>query len=184
MVAGREALHAAAVVLADGRLVAVTAPPGGGKSTLCAELIGRGGSLFADDVVVLDSAARARCGPALMNLPAHADLGRLGARRLANFGDEEWVSLPDDGPLVPRAARLDLFAILDRRAGAGDPMIAPERSGTALIAAALDSGPWPERRLARFDLLADVAASAAVARLTAGDDVAPSALAETLEGWE
>lgn len=50
---GRQALHAAAVVTPAGA-VAITAPSGGGKSTLLAELLRRGLPLLADDIVVLE----------------------------------------------------------------------------------------------------------------------------------
>ncbi len=56
---GYEALHAGAIVTPGGGdgagALAITAASGGGKSTLLAELLGRGLPLLADDVVVLES---------------------------------------------------------------------------------------------------------------------------------
>ncbi len=67
---GYEALHAGAIAAPNDRgdeggrgAIAITASTGGGKSTLLAELLGRGLPLLADDVVVLES--RGTAGPPL-----------------------------------------------------------------------------------------------------------------------
>jgi HprK-related kinase A len=44
----------AAVVERDGRAVILPAPPGSGKSTLCAALVARGFRLFSDEVALID----------------------------------------------------------------------------------------------------------------------------------
>ena len=52
---GAYVLHAAAFVLPGaGRAIAVTAPSGGGKSTLLAEALRRGARMVADDVLAVD----------------------------------------------------------------------------------------------------------------------------------
>ena len=60
---GLEVFHASAVVI-GGRLVALSAGCGVGKTSLAVELVRRGARLFADDVLVLDpSCPRATCHP-------------------------------------------------------------------------------------------------------------------------
>jgi hypothetical protein len=179
---GLEALHGAAVELPGG-VVAVIAPSGGGKSTLCVELILRGGRLFTDDLVFLTRDRRgtlAHPGPPLMNvgLERDADVDGLGDS-LAVFGEERWVAVRD-------AARdpqpLRALVLLDRRRSAqSEARLEPEASALAIIGAALDSGPWIERRRARFELLADLVRDTPVLRLVAGVDVPPAALAELVE---
>lgn len=71
---GYEALHAAAVTTRDGEVIAITASMGGGKSTLLSELLRRGLSLMADDVLVLscaeeDAAPLAHPAPPLVTVP-------------------------------------------------------------------------------------------------------------------
>jgi hypothetical protein len=175
---GLEALHAAAVELPEG-VVAITGPSGGGKSTLCAELIHRGARLFADDMVFLTRDSErilAHPGPPLMNvaLDSHLDTERLGDR-LAVLGGEEWVVVRD-GARAPRPLRA--VVVLDRRPDAHGARLEAEASPLAIIGAALDSGPWSERRRARFELLADLVRDTPVLRLLAGTDVPPAALAE------
>ena len=46
-------LHAAVVARADGRAVVLPAPPGSGKSTLCAALIQRGWRLLSDEMAMI-----------------------------------------------------------------------------------------------------------------------------------
>jgi hypothetical protein len=83
---GYEALHAGAIAMSGGSgAIAITAASGGGKSTLLAELLGRGEPLLADDVVVLESrgaeAPLAHPAAPLMTVPAvrvPALLGTVG----------------------------------------------------------------------------------------------------------
>ncbi len=175
---GYEGLHAAGVTI-GGRLVAITADEGGGKTSLAAALLERGGELFSDDLLFLSqdrAAVLAHPGPALINLPCAHDTAPPG-EILATLGDEHWVALPRQArdPLA-----LSLVVVLDRRPGAGDPETRPERSPTAIIGHALDSGPGPERLTRRLDVLARVAREAAIVRLTAGPAASPQALAQVL----
>jgi hypothetical protein len=115
LVHGRHLLHAA-VVEVGGRLVAILAPSGGGKTTLAAELVLGGGRLFSDDLLCLDDAATAHPGPPLMNLPAsRQDAERLGVV-LARFAseDELWIR---PHRTVAEPGRIGLLLLLDRRAG-------------------------------------------------------------------
>jgi hypothetical protein len=171
---GYEGLHAAAVLDARGRLVAIVGAQGAGKSTLAAELIARGATLFADDLLFLDDEL-AHPGPALMNLPR---TGRPLGRPLAQSDGECWVAL-DRPPLAP--CPLWLVAILERSAGARAISCRPERAPAALLAAALDSGSEPLRRRRRFELLARVASTAHLVRISAPLTAPPDAIATALE---
>lgn len=170
---GREGLHAAAVVHHD-RLLAVTAPTGGGKSTLARELMGRGALLFSDDLVFFSddgSEVVAHPGPAVMTVSAdHA--------RGAAAGPEQWLTV-ERPPLEPR--RLDELVILDRRPGVGEAALTAEPSPLAWLAEALESGREPERQARRLDVLSRVAAHARVWRVSAAPEVGPEALADAIE---
>jgi hypothetical protein len=177
---GHEAVHAAAAELPGG-IVAITAGSGGGKTTLCAELMRRGGRLFADDLVFLTRESEgviAHPGPPLMNLPLGLELDahRLG-ERVAVFDDEEWVAIAG---AATTAARLRAVIVLER-----DPAIhgawLERASPLSVIAAGLDSGSTLGRRRARFELLGDLAGQATVMTLRAGPEVLPETLAELVE---
>jgi hypothetical protein len=177
---GLDGLHAGAVQL-PGAVLAIAAPTGGGKSTLCAELVCRGARLLADDMVFLTRDRErflAHPGPGLMNLPAGAlPPGSIG-ERLAVFGEEEWIAVRHP---APAPAPLDGVILLERNRSAQAPLLEPDRSGTSLLEIALDSGPSPERRRARFDLLGDLSRAVKIMRLTAGCDEPPAALADLVE---
>lgn len=95
---GYEALHAAAVATPEGEAIAITASTGGGKSTLLSELLRRGLSLMADDVLVLscpaaDAAPLAHPAPPLVTvpaarLPALAEACDRTARRVSPAADQ------------------------------------------------------------------------------------------------
>jgi len=176
--AGLEGIHAAAVTIGD-RLVAIAADTGAGKSRLAAEAIRRGASLFTDDLLFLragpDGGLLAQPGPAVMNLPSECE--PIG-RSLALIGTERWVELDRAQP-SPQAVAL--VVIIDRRPGGGPPSLSRDDAPATLLTLALDSGPAPERAQARLDMLAALARSAAIVRLSAGTDVPPAALAEVVE---
>lgn len=81
-VQGLEIFHASAVAVAGG-VVALAGPPGAGKSSIAASLIGAGaGTFFADDVLALDATAfelTAYPGPTLIAIP-HDRYPALGER--------------------------------------------------------------------------------------------------------
>jgi hypothetical protein len=70
LVCGREALHASAVDSSFG-VIAILAPAGTGKTTLALELMGRGHTLRADDVLTL---AQGRCGVVAHAATPHMNL--------------------------------------------------------------------------------------------------------------
>ena len=170
---GYEGLHAAAVLDQRGRLVAIVGGEGPGKSSLAAELIARGGTLFADDLLFLDGRC-AHPGPALMNLPRSGP--RLG-RTVDEIGGESWVEL-ERPRFSPRP--LWLLVILERTDSVPAVDCVPESSPAPLLAAALDSGAEPGRRRRRFDMLAEVARHAHLVRLRAPRTAGPQALAAAL----
>ncbi|HXA42020.1 MAG TPA: hypothetical protein VNV65_03795 [Candidatus Solibacter sp.] len=179
---GHEGLHAGAVVLDEG-VVAIASPSGGGKSVLCAELVARGARLFADDLVFLergrDGAVRAHAGPPLMTLPAAwSQDRRLGGEVLDIDAGQAWIALRQDDP---EPARLLAVLVLDRRAGTAAARVEPGRTPVELHAVALHSVLQPDRRRARFELLADLAQQTAVRRLVADPATPPSELAELVE---
>ena len=178
---GYDALHAGAVELAEG-VVAVASPTGGGKSTLCAELVARGARLFADDLVFMSrrgSDVIAHPAPPLMTLPAGwSDDSRLPAEVLAVDTDQAWMA-------VSRASQAPapLLAVLalDRRPGAGPTRVEPGRTPLELHTLALHSVLEEDRRRVRFELLADLAQQTPVRRLVADPAVPAGRLAELVE---
>jgi hypothetical protein len=178
---GLEGLHAGAVELPGVGALAIVAAMGGGKTTLCAELVTRGARLFADDLVFVTRDGErilAHPGPPLMNVPrTPAAPDRLGTR-VATFGEEDWIAVSDH---ASEPLELRMLVVLDRRSPGAEATIAPDSSSLPLMAAALDSGPAGDRRRARFELIADLARRTPVLRLSAGAGVPPSRLAELVE---
>jgi hypothetical protein len=178
---GFDALHASAVTL-GGSAVAFAGRAGAGKTTLMATLLSRGALLLADDVVALartsERGVLAHPGPPLVNLPQATPADAIG-EVLAQFGEEQWVRA-DNHAVAP--AELYLVVILERTDGIGEPVLRSVRQpAVALLAHALHSGSAPQRRSARFQLLADVAETAHVMSLTAGREVPPAALADLVQ---
>lgn len=175
---GFEALHGTAVATDGGALV-ICAEAGGGKSTLCAELLRRGRALVADDIVALDrheDGVRAYPAPPVVSLPS-ACPPPPGTVELARFGDEMWLAVQDS---VQHPLPLAEVVVLERRAGAVLALEPVRDALPTLVAHALDSGSAPERRARRFHLLADAAERVPVRRLTAGPAVTPSVLADVI----
>lgn len=181
---GREALHASVVETRFG-VVAIAAPSGTGKSTLAAELIGRGSSLFADDVLVLSQE-----NGAIEAYPGspHANIGRGPAgvieaeqlgEVLASFAGEHWVE-------VRRASQearpVAAIALLERRPGLS--LAAEVLPASPLTLAAYMLGlpdDEPRREASRFALYSDLVESTLLLRLTADVASRPSELADALE---
>jgi hypothetical protein len=175
LIRGFEALHAAAVELPHG-IVALSGASGAGKSTLTAELIRRGASLFADDVLALDrhgSAIRAHPGPPLMNLPAHEPMPGPGTRVLGTFPDELWLAVARPTPAPRRPAAIFL---LDPSGDAGVERV--HNGVLALLARALRFPHLEARAAERFDLFAALAATTPVFRLRASGRAPRSLLAD------
>lgn len=173
---GFEALHAAAVAGSSGT-VAFIARTGGGKSTLVAELMRRDLPLVCDDVLALSrdasGAVVAHPAPSVMNLPHAAP--PLPARRLATFGDEDWVAVKQaTAEPTPFAA----VCMLERRPGLDAAIRPAEASALDLLAHGLRSGRNPARMQARFELLADLAEHAPGFVLEADPRTPPGRLAD------
>jgi hypothetical protein len=183
---GYEALHAGAIATPDG-VIAVTAAAGGGKSTLLAELLGRGWKLMADDVLVLapQEAAPpiAHPGPPLMTVP----VSRLGildtnsTKAISTIDDECWIAVPVHSQPLP----LKALVLLDRRpeselSTARPSMTRIESPLAPLLDSLIGFPATPKRQRARFELASDLASTAGLWLLTAELDTPPEALADTL----
>jgi hypothetical protein len=176
---GFEALHASAVVR-RGALVAIIANTGGGKTSVAAELLRRGATLFCDDILALRrqlGSVAAYPGPALMNLPASGWMPE-GAQTLARLGDEEWIQLNDAPPdrAVPRA-----IFLLERAPGAPNQVTALPPSPLPLLPHVLATATLRQRARTRFELVADLAAGARLLRVEADIAATPAALADMVE---
>lgn len=181
---GFELLHASAVRTEAG-VVAFSALSGGGKTSLAAECLRRGATLFADDVVALAPAADgilAHPGPRVMNLPRTLAVDAIhGARALADFGDERWVELEPDPSAPPAPAPLAAIVLLRR---APDQPLSVSRTAAtnlALLPLSISLPHMTDRQRARFDILGQLAARTPVFTLTADLTVPPAALADALQ---
>jgi hypothetical protein len=173
---GFELLHASTVCWPDGA-VAVVSTTGGGKTSLAAELLGRGATLLSDDVLALDRVdgrLAGHPGPPVMNVPLTAAPG-LG-RELAHFPDERWVAI--DG--VAREPRpLAAICLLERRPGAELSLERRRSTPLDLLPHVFQGGPRGDA--ARFELVSDIATEVPVFRLAADVDVPPAELANLVE---
>jgi hypothetical protein len=180
---GYEALHAGALAIPDGA-IAITATTGGGKSTLVAELLGRGLTLMADDVLVLESSGPdgpplAHPAPPLMTVPT----GRLQALSQVSSGEpiaalagECWIPIP----VHPEPLPLKALVVLNRRPGLATGMRQANSPLAALLRSLLRFPRTPERERARFDLAGAISAHVPVWELDADPSVDPGKLADLL----
>lgn len=183
LIMGEEAIHAGAVER-DGGVVAIVSSSGGGKTSVAAEFLLRGCSLFTDDVLVLrdsgDSIA-AQPGPPLMNLPDNL-MPRLAgfATSLARVHstDEHWV-------LVPSAARppapLEAICLLERGAWRDQSITLVEPSPLTLLSQAVFYRHLTDRAEQRFSLHAAVARHVPVYRVRANLKASSSTIADLVE---
>ena len=95
---GRASVHAAAV-LVDGRVWGLLGDRGAGKSTLAAELLLAGGTLFADDLLILtpDSAFAARRSSTFAAMSRHASPRRCSGRSGGASAGASWPDRPPRG---------------------------------------------------------------------------------------
>lgn len=180
---GGQALHAAAVVGPAGA-IAIVAASGGGKSTLTAELMGRGLPLLSDDILPLSLAAArplAARGTPHMNLSipleretAPSTIGRT----LAVFGREAWLVAH---PYSAQDAPLDAICLLERREGLPTKLDVLPPNPLALVPHTLGLARDPEAARERFLFYGDVAAKVPVLRLTAAPEVPPELLGDLVE---
>jgi hypothetical protein len=189
---GYEALHAGAIATPDG-VIAITAASGGGKSTLLTELIARGQTLMADDVLVLESrgaeAPLAYPAPPLMTVPA-IGVSRLGKiarlETICSIDDERWIAVP----VHPEPLPLRALVVLDRRPAS--QMFGSEKTSlqaideplASLLGSLMNFPRSPERQRSRFELAGTLASTIALWRLTADLDTAPDVLADALSAGE
>ena len=177
---GRHGLHASAVE-SDGCVLAFAGVTGGGKTTLAAELLGRGWSLFTDDVVILERGPGDRAvshpGPGLMNLPwAIGNPDRLG-RRIARFDEqrEDWIAVDRSST----AAR-ELTALVLLRRAPGLATSLEQRDGSAI-----DVLPhlWglPGDLQSHFHAAGDLVAETPIFALDADVDTEPAVMADLVE---
>lgn len=178
---GYEALHAGAVETAAG-VVAIAAPSGMGKSTLAAELMRRGASLFADDVILLEdqgSAVVAYPGTPHMNYSENERQSDELGIVLGTLAGESWVSALDYAS-EPRS--LTAIAFLDRAPGLALAVEWLDPNPLALAPFMLGLPDEEEGREAnRFALYSDLVGETRLLRLTAAPDRGPAELAEVLE---
>lgn len=181
---GYEALHAGALTTGGG-VIAITAGSGGGKSTLVGELLCRGLTLMADDVLILertsaDGPPLAHPGPPLMTVPTEriASLREGMAPKephtIAVLEDEHWVAMPvHDRPLP-----LKTLIVLNRSPGLATSLRRVERPLAALIESLLRFPRTRERERARFELAGAIATHVSIWELAADPSVEPGALAD------
>jgi hypothetical protein len=182
LIHGYELLHASAVCYGD-ETVAFVAGTGGGKTSLAAELLGRGAELLSDDVVAIScdgGCVLAHPGPPVMNLPLeHAGPAPLElGQRLAVLGDEAWVNV-EAAATTPR--RLTAVYVLDR-GDHGDVRI--EDHPLPLLALLPHAFGFPgskDRQGRQFEILSDLIADTPVLRLSAGPSCTPDVLADLIE---
>ncbi|HWE11668.1 MAG TPA: hypothetical protein VG325_20140 [Solirubrobacteraceae bacterium] len=164
---GFELLHASAVTT-DGGVLALVADQGGGKSTLAAEFLRRGATLFADDVVALEATGDTvlgHCGPAVMNLPVAVDEATVGSVTvLARFEDERWVQLP---AVAQPPAPLSAIVLLRRSAGESLQCRLIPATTLTLLPFAIALPHMTARGRRRFDRFGQLAAVTPVLELTA-----------------
>ena len=176
---GFQALHAGAVLSPAGA-VAFMGRTGGGKTTLVTELVRRGLPLVCDDILALSRDTRGRViahpGPPVMNLPTGAPAPP--GRALAVIGAETWLAVKR---VAAGPAAVAAVCLLDRRPGATLAVVPGPASPLDLLAHGLRSGSAPERRQARFELLADLAAQADAYVLEADVHTPAAELADALE---
>jgi hypothetical protein len=176
---GFELLHAGAVIAEHG-LIALVARTGGGKSTLAAEFLRRGATLFADDIVALQETADgllAYPGPPLMNLPDALDPAQVGATVVAEFDDERWVAFERDS-VGPTA--LGAVVLINRGAGETARCVSTEGTSLELLPHAITLPHLSDRARRRFEIFSSVSATVPVLSLHADAAVSASELADLI----
>lgn len=195
LIQGYEALHAAALATPDDGAIAIAAPSGAGKSTLLFELLRRGLTLMADDVLVLEPAGTdapplAHPAPPLMTVPAArlpmlaeagfaTETGAIEARppeTILSLEEECWIAVP----VHPEPLPLRALVVLDRRPGSELSMTQIYEPLAPLMGSLMNFPRTLERQRARFELASVLAATTRLWRLTADPSIAPDVLADTL----
>jgi hypothetical protein len=178
---GAEALHAGAVTTERGA-VGVLASSGGGKSTLVAELVGRGRALVSDDVMVLTTGATGvfvQPGGAHLSLAAAVQTGpgAIG-EPLGVVGGKQWLEVED---VVVDEQPVAALVLLERGGGVAPRAEELPPSPLALAPFMLGLPDHEGRDAARFGLYSDLMATARLLRLSSAVEDPPAALADELE---
>jgi hypothetical protein len=182
LLSGVELLHASAVLGTEG-VVAFAGFTGSGKTSLAAELIRRGGALFADDILAFPPAQglKAHPGPPVMNLPSgqpgSGGLSDIG-EPLARFPDEDWVKVAN---AASEPDRLAAVCLLRRRPGAALALRRLQPTVLDLLPFTLGFSGSPGRMRRRFLLFSRLAAEVPAYELSAPLDASPRLLASLVE---
>jgi hypothetical protein len=177
---GFELLHASAVATPDG-VLAFVADQGGGKSTLAAEFLRRGATLFADDIVALEEfggTVIGHCGPAVMNIPVSVDAESVRAQVLATFEDERWVQM---SAVAQPPAPLSAIVLVRRAGGASLQCRRIPATTLTLLPFAITLPHMTARGRRRFDRFGHLAATTPVLELTADLTTPPAELADAVQ---
>lgn len=184
LIMGSEALHASAIER-GGAVLAIASASGGGKTSLAAEFLLRGCSLFADDIVVLRKERGeiiANPGPPLMNLPDGL-VRTLGehARTLARFPAERehWALV---SPAARRPAPLSAVCLLERGRKEATSLTTVEPHPLTLLPHAVFYPHLRQRSEGRFSLHADLADKIPVHRVQTNLATSASMIADRIEG--
>jgi len=183
MTLGFELLHASAVRLANGELVAIAGPTGAGKTSLAIELIRQGATPFADDVLAIrreDSRVVSHPGPALMNVP---DAARTAVQDwttpIASFPGqgETWMAV-DRAAAKP--ASLSAAIVLDRGPKNALEMLRLQPSPLTFMGYTWGLTNTGARGESSFETFADLAESAPAYHLNAPADASPEVIAKLI----
>lgn len=185
---GRETLHASAVVVGNGAAtIAIVGSSGAGKTSLAADMVLRGATLLADDVVALTcdgGVVVAHPGPGLMSLRTITSnrLGMDAVRRLgATVGSDARgirVAVPRSDSPIPLAALYRLTPAADARLRL-DAVLAPDPQ--LLLGCTFNLAlRTPARLTTQLDVCSAIAATVRVVRVHLPPDVDHEELASTL----
>jgi hypothetical protein len=122
--AGRAVIHASAIMLRDGRVMAFTGPSGRGKSTLATAFHNAGHRVLADDCLLLEQDGEAvwavaaypslRLWPdTLDQLTGHAALQDARIADMAHYSSKKQLLLDDENDLAGRKVRLSALCLLN-----------------------------------------------------------------------
>jgi hypothetical protein len=180
LLSGVELMHASAVRGGAG-LTAFAAFSGSGKSSVAHELMRRGASFFADDIVAVPESGGellAHPAPALMNLPRQSGRHDRVGDVIARFPDEDWVAVPG---AAREPERITAVCLLRRRSGTGLALRRLRPTVLDLLPFTLGFPHLRGRLRQRFVLFARLAEEVPVFELSAPLDAPPRSLADLVE---
>ena len=183
---GLELLHASAVSI-DGRVVALTAPSGAGKTSIAMHLVARGATLVTDDVLALDATratVRVHPGARLMNADRHelATVGKGRERLGAELGSDEKVYLRPQLEREPLPLSA-LYRLVRQPSGSAARVVeeAPPHPAALLGTTFLPFLTTPPRLTRHLDLASWLARSVRVFVLQVPSDLSARGTAAVLE---